>query len=100
MEVRQRIHECFFLVNQTEDLFRCFQCDLASIRAIHLITVKLGRVVAGRDHDACRAVQMTHCIGKHGGGHQVLIEIDADAHACENRSRELGKISGVNPAVA
>ena len=98
-EIRETLHQDFFPADQFLDRVRRFQRDLASVRSVHLVSVELGRIMTGRDHDTGSAFQVPHSIGQHGRRHQLRIEINPDAHFSQRGRRQLGKIPGMNPAV-
>ena len=72
---------------------------LAAVGAVDLVAVILGGVVAGSDHNACLAAQLTHGKAEHGNGHETVIEIDLNAVCCENLGGLLRKLFAVVAAV-
>ena len=65
--------------NRSQNLFRGFQRDLAAVRAVDLVAVVLGGVVAGGHADARAAAQIPHSPGQGGRRLQAGVHIGGDA---------------------
>ena len=72
---------------------------LAAVRAIGLVTVVLGGVVAGRDHDAGVAVIVPGGKRKRRHRHQRLVDAHLDAVGRQHLGRRAGKQIALDTAV-
>ena len=86
-------------VHMADDALIIGRYDLTAVRKIHLIAVVFGRIVACRDDDARRSMEIPHGKGEHGRGAQALEEIGPDAVGCKNARRIAGKHIGTAAAV-
>ena len=62
----------------------CIKCELAAVGTVNLVAVVLGRVMGSCDHDTCAALQVSYCVGKHGSGHKLGIDMYLDAVCSQN----------------
>ena len=72
---------------------------LAAVRAVGLVAVILGRVVAGRDHDARIAVVVAGSKAQGRHGHEGAVDAHLDAVGGQHLSGGLGKDVALDTAV-
>ena len=72
---------------------------LATVRAVGLVAVVLGRVVAGGDHDTRVAVVIAGGKAQRGNRHQSLVDADLDVVCSQNLGGRFGKQIALDAAV-
>ena len=86
-------------IHEGDDALVVGRHDLAAVRKIHFIAVVFGRVVARRDDDARRCLQVPDGEGEHGRGAQALEEVRLHAVGGEDARRIVRKFFGTAAAV-
>ena len=76
-----------------------FQRDLAAVRAVHLVAVVLGGVVAGGDADARAAAVVAHGPAQGRGGLQPGVDVGLDAVGGEDGGSLAGEHIALDAAV-
>ena len=95
VDIREGINAVDLLLNGYGDLRR----DLAAVRAVDLVAVIFGGVVACRDDNAAARAKIAHRERERGCRHQPGIDVHANAVCGKNTRRSLGKEPGVDAAV-
>ena len=91
--------EAVHRVDAGQDLPGGVQGDLAAVRAVDLVAVVLGGVVAGGDAHARPAAQIPHRPGQGGGGLQAGVEPGGDAVGRQHPGRFPGEQLALAAAV-
>ena len=87
------------LLNRCKDFFGSFQRDLAAVRAVDLVAVILGGVMAGGHADARAAAEIPHRPRKRRGRLKAGVHIGCDAVGGQHTGRLAGKQLTVMAAV-
>ena len=87
------------LLNRCKDFFGSFQRDLAAVRAVDLVAVILGGVMAGGHADTRAAAEIPHRPRKRRGRLKAGVHIGCDAVGGQHTGRLAGKQLTVMAAV-
>ncbi len=77
----------------------CFRSELSAVIPVHFVTVVLGRIVAGRDHDAAGCVEMADGIGQNRNGTKGIKQEGRNTVGAQHERCILGKLGGETAAV-